>query len=260
MVNLKIATISYLNSIPFVYGLESSEIKNDLILDNPSACAQMLLNDEVDIALVPVDILPLLKNYHIVGNSCIGSNGKVETVCLFSDVPLNQIDTILLDYQSRTSVALVKVLCYQFWNIKPKFIDAKPNYESKIKSNIAGLIIGDRAYDYTKKYRYVYDLSEQWQLYTKLPFVFACWVSTKKLESKLEKEFNQAISFGISNLNKALAQSQDNFETSIDKKQYLTEIISYKFDNDKQQALKLFLSYVNLFSICFFFLFSSHFL
>ena len=196
--NLKIATISYLNSIPFVYGLENSKLRKELYLDTPSVCAQMILNDEVDIALVPIAILPLLKEYHIVGNTCIGSLGKVDTVCLFSDVPLKEIDTILLDYQSRSSVALTRVLCEQFWKINPKFINAKPDYEKNIKLNTAGLIIGDRAYGYTKKYKYVYDLSEQWEQFTKLPFVFACWVSRRKLNSNVEKEFSNALNFGLS--------------------------------------------------------------
>lgn len=244
MTKLKIATISYLNSIPFVYGLENSNLNMDLTLDIPSVCAQKLLDGKVDLALVPVAVLPKLKQYHLVGDTCIGSFGKVETVCLFSDVPLDQIDTILLDYQSRTSVELVKVLCKHFWKINPTFINAKSGYENDISSNIGGLIIGDRAYQYTEKYKYVFDLSEQWQLFTALPFVFACWVSNKKLDSVIEKEFSEALQFGLSNLDKALEQLKDKFDTSIDKKQYLTEVISYKLDQDKEKAMKLFLQYL----------------
>ena len=35
----------------------------DLQLNYPSLCAEKLLNNEVDIALVPVAIIPQLKNY-----------------------------------------------------------------------------------------------------------------------------------------------------------------------------------------------------
>lgn len=244
MTKLKIATISYLNSIPFVYGLENSNINMDLTLGMPSVCAQKLLNKEVDLALVPVAVLPKLKQYHLVGDYCIGSSGKVETVCLFSEVPLDQIDTILLDYQSRTSVELVKVLCKRYWKINPTFIDAKAGYEKKIGANVAGLIIGDRAYQYTNNYKYVFDLSEQWQLFTGLPFVFACWVSINKLDPSVEKEFSKAIDYGLSNLDKALNELKENFDTSIDKKQYLTDVISYKLDKDKVKAMKLFLQYL----------------
>ena len=150
----------------------------------------------------------------------------------------------MLDYQSRSSVALTRVLCEQFWKINPKFINAKPDYEKNIKLNTAGLIIGDRAYGYTKKYKYVYDLSEQWEQFTKLPFVFACWVSRRKLNSNVEKEFSNALNFGLSNLEKALESLQNNFDTSIDKNKYLTEIISYNLDEEKEKAMKLFLSFL----------------
>jgi chorismate dehydratase len=244
MARLKISTISYLNSIPFVYGLENSNIDMDLSLDMPSVCAQKLLDEKVDLALVPIAIIPQLKQYHVVGDTCIGSSGKVDTVCLFSDVPLEQIETIFLDYQSRTSVELVKVLCKHFWKINPKFIHAKAGYENKIGSNISGLIIGDRAYQYANKYEYVFDLSEQWHLFTGLPFVFACWISNKKLDSVIEKEFSKALQYGISNLDKALQELQYKFDTSIDKKHYLTEVISYNLDEDKEKAMKLFLQYL----------------
>jgi chorismate dehydratase len=216
----------------------------DLTLGMPSVCAQKLLNKEVDLALVPVAVLPKLKQYHLVGDSCIGSLGKVETVCLFIEVPLDQIDAILLDYQSRTSVELVKVLCKRYWKINPTFIDAKPGYEKEICANVAGLIIGDRAYQYTNNYEYVFDLSEQWQLFTGLPFIFACWVSINKLDPSVEKEFSKAIDYGLSNLDKALNELKENFDTSIDKKQYLTDVISYKLDKDKVKAMKLFLQYL----------------
>jgi chorismate dehydratase len=163
---------------------------------------------------------------------------------LFSDVPLSEIDTILLDYHSRTSVALIKILCKHFWKINPKFVDAKSGYENKIGSKVAGLIIGDRAYKYTEKYKYVFDLSQQWELFAQLPFVFACWVSINKLDSSIEKEFSKALNYGLSNLDKALNELQTKFDTSIDKKRYLTDVISYKLDQDKEKAMKLFLDYL----------------
>lgn len=244
MANLKIAAISYLNSIPFVYGLKKSNISLDLFLDIPSVCAQKFLNGSVDVALVPVAILPSIDQYHIIGDYCIGANGKVETVCLYSDVPLEKIDTILLDYHSKTSVELVKVLCREYWRISPHFKPTTKNFESKIKSNVAGLIIGDRAYQYNSKFKYVFDLSEQWKEYSNLPFVFACWVSKNKLDYQLEKDFNDAINFGLNNLDLALEENRSNFQTSINKKDYLVNIIDYNFDLKKKEALGLFLSLI----------------
>ena len=244
MSKLKVATISYLNSIPFVYGLENSSLDLDIQLDIPSNCAKKLLEGEVDLALVPVAILPMLREYYIIGESCIGANGKVETVCLYSDVPLNQIDTILLDYHSKTSVQLLKVLCNKYWKINPKFIETSSGFEQKINGKIAGLIIGDRAYNYHNQYKNMFDLSEHWKQFTGLPFVFACWVSKTKFSDEIVSQFDKAIKYGLNNLDAALEKKSKQFNTTIDKKKYLTEIISYQLSQKKKEALNLFLSFI----------------
>ena len=121
MVNYKISVISYLNSIPFVYGLNCSTISKslNLQLDYPSVCADKLINNVVDIGLVPVVILKDYPSFKIISKYCIGANGDVDTVCLFSNVPIHDIKKIYLDYQSRTSVELLKILCREYWKITP---------------------------------------------------------------------------------------------------------------------------------------------
>ena len=242
---MKVCSVSYLNSIPFVYGLENHNIGVDLSSDIPSKCAKKLQDGVVDIALVPVAIIPTLDNPTIISPYCISSDGAVETVCLFSEVPLENINTILLDYHSKTSNALVQLLSQRFWNIKPQFIDSLTNFEAQIKDTTAGVIIGDRAYDYRDKYPYVYDLSEEWKKFTGLPFVFACWVSNVPVDPSFEAAFSSALHYGISNLKLALAEKAQQFDTSIDKWNYLTEVISYDLSEDKRKAMKMFLELIS---------------
>ena len=118
---IKISAVSYLNSKPFLYGLEQSYVRGkiDISLDTPAQAAEKLLNDEVEISLVPVAIIPQLENPVIISPYCIGADGKVATVCLFSNVPVEEIKTVHLDYQSRTSVQLVRVLFREFWTMYP---------------------------------------------------------------------------------------------------------------------------------------------
>src|SRR5437867_12268285 len=87
---IKVSCVSYLNSQPFIYGLKNNSIINeiDLSLDVPSVCAEKLRSGSVDIGLVPVAVIPQLKESHIISDYCIGADGKVETVLLLSDVPL----------------------------------------------------------------------------------------------------------------------------------------------------------------------------
>ncbi len=112
-----VSAVSYINTKPFLHGLELSSVRNKILLtqETPAQCAQKLLSNEIDIGLVPVAVIPLLKNPQIVSPFCIGSNGVVKTVCLFSEVPLEEINTIYLDYQSRTSVLLVQLLMKEYW-------------------------------------------------------------------------------------------------------------------------------------------------
>src|ERR1039458_6553628 len=102
---IKISVVSYLNSKPFIYGLQHSTFLNeiDLQLDIPSVCAQKLIDGQVDIGLIPVAALPQLKDPYIITDYCIGAEGKVASVMLYSNVPLHEITAILLDYQSKTS-------------------------------------------------------------------------------------------------------------------------------------------------------------
>lgn len=242
---MRVYSISYLNSIPFVFGLEQSKLDISLSLDIPSQCAEKLQSKEADLALVPVAIIPTLDQAHIVSPFCISSDGMVQTVCLFSDVPLEEIDVILLDYHSKTSNALVQLLCEHYWKISPDFIDAKEFFEDNIKGKTAGVIIGDRAYQYRHTFKYNYDLSEEWKKYSGLPFVFACWISTKPLSADFEQEFSAALKYGISNMEVALAMKSVQFDTSIDKHNYLTEVISYDLNNDKRKSMKLFLDLIS---------------
>ena len=86
--------------MPYKWALKRSDLldKIDLQEDIPSICAQKLKFGQVDIALVPVALLPELNSYFIETDFCISADGKVDSVKLYSEVPLNKIKTIILDY------------------------------------------------------------------------------------------------------------------------------------------------------------------
>ncbi|MEC8610779.1 MAG: menaquinone biosynthesis protein [Bacteroidota bacterium] len=241
---MKVCSISYLNSIPFVYGLEHSNLNIQLTREIPSECANKLLNNMVDIALVPIAIIPQLPNFKIISSYGIASNGAVDTVCLFSQRPLNEIETIILDYHSRTSNELVKLLCSHYWKINPKFTHSDSEFSNQINDSTAGLIIGDRAYQFRSQFSYVYDLSEEWKKWTELPFVFACWVANKPVKKEFEDAFCEALEFGVSNLSQAISSMGHSFHTTINKKHYLTQVIDYHLDDEKRKAMNCYLAFI----------------
>ena len=115
-------------------------------LEYPSKCADLIKSGEVDLGLIPIIELVDMTYSEIIGKYCIGAEGKVKTVMLFSNCPLNEISSISLDYQSRTSVMLVKILANNFWKIDVKFSHADKDYINGISKNNAGLVIGDRTF------------------------------------------------------------------------------------------------------------------
>ena len=74
-----------------------------------------------------------------------------------------------MDYQSRTSVALLKILLAEHWKIKPSFTAAVKGFEEQIKGTTAGLVIGDRAFAQRQRSKYIYDLADAWKQMTGLP-------------------------------------------------------------------------------------------
>lgn len=217
----------------------------DLQRDIPSECARKLINNEVDLGLVPIAVIPQINNAQIVSNYCIGAIGKVKSVLLVSDVPLEEIESIYLDYHSRTSVRLCQLLSEEYWKISPNFVKTKPGFEVQIKGKIAGVIIGDRTFNLPKQFNYVYDLSEEWMKWQKLPFVFAAWVSNKPLDKQFLQKFNQVLKLGVNNIEKAVAKYQIDLISQSAQIEYLNNDISYNLDESKRKGLELFLNNID---------------
>ena len=240
---IRVGAVSYLNTKPLLHAFSNGFTipGMDLVEDYPARIAAMLLNDEIDIGLVPVAIIPKLKEYHIVTDYCIGAIKEVASVCIFSEVPLQEIKTVILDYQSRTSVALAKILLEKYWKLKVTFSEAKENFRSEIKETTAAVVIGDRAFEQRKIAAYNYDLAAAWIDFTGLPFVFAAWVANKKLPEGFIKQFNEANKIGLQNLDAVIAE---NSSPNYDLKTYYTENISYDLTNEKRNGLEKFLEFL----------------
>ena len=234
--------MSYLNTKPLLYGIKKNSVLNEieLIEDYPSKIAQMLIDDEVDIGLIPVAATLRLNEWYINSDYCIGSVGAVASVCIFSEVPIHEIEKIYLDYQSRTSVNLAKILLKEYWKKEVEIIDATgEDYRGNLTGTTAGVVIGDRALEQRHKSKYIYDLGEAWKNHTGLPFVFAAWIANKKLPENFVKAFNEANALGLNNIDEVVAE---NHLEHFDLHRYYTNCISYNLDDEKKKGLELFLS------------------
>src|SRR5204863_1496066 len=190
--------------------------------------------------LVPVATTLRLKEWFIHSNYCIGSDGVVASVCIFSEVPMEKIKTVYLDYQSKTSVNLAKILLKEFWKKDVEFIDATgEDFRDQIKGGTAGVVIGDRALEQRKSSKYIYDLGEAWKAHTGLPFVFAAWIANKQLPATFIQEFTGATAYGLHHLDEVIAE---NPYDKYDLKKYYTENISFDLTEEKRKGMELFLN------------------
>ena len=243
---IRVGVVNYLNTKPLLYGLQRAPVSDliELVEDYPARLAQMLIDDEIDIGLVPVTVIPLLPEYYIIGNYCIGTEGEIASVALFSEVRMSEIKKVYLDYQSRTSVDLLHYLMKEYWGISPEILQAQDEtYRKEIKGDTAGLVIGDRAFEQRKISTFIYDLGSEWRSITGLPFVFAAWVSKKKLSDDFILLFDEANAMGVQRIDE-IAEETD-FDL-YDLKKYYNLHVSYKLDEMKKKGMELFLRVISM--------------
>jgi chorismate dehydratase len=203
MEKIRISAVKYANTYPFLWGFKESGFDRTVILetDHPVQCAAKLISGKVDIGLVPVAALPQVKQYRVIGDYCIGANGKVRTVMLLSNCPFSHVKTINLDYRSMSSVNLTKVLARHMWHREFRWVNTSEKFDfMHIGADEAVVLIGDQCFESESNYDFGIDLAGEWKKYTGLPFVFACWTANRGLEDNFIKDFNLALSIKLPKL------------------------------------------------------------
>jgi chorismate dehydratase len=241
---IRIGAVSYLNTKPLLFGLNKDHFSYpfQLTLDYPANLVKAIQEDSIDIGLLPVAAILQLDNFQVVSKYCIGALGEVASVCLYSNVPIEKVKKVKLDYQSRTSVLLCKLLLKDFYKLPVEFVAADNDQELlDFNEDSASLIIGDRALRLNGKTRYRYDLAAAWKEMTGLPFVFAVWVSKKNMPVEFIQAFDEAVGLGVNNLDQVVDEIG---LIDIDLETYYKKNISYTFDEQKKQGMELYLEKV----------------
>lgn len=174
---VRLGAVGYLNARPLTWALDRAPDRWHLRYDVPSVCASLLHAGEVDLGLIPSVEYLQAPDYRFVPGVGIGSRGPVRSVALFTRVPLRAIRAVALDTSSRTSVALIKVLCRHRFRIEPEFVPHGPDLETMTRSADAALLIGDPALDADERVLGLekIDLGDEWTAMTGLPFIYAAW-------------------------------------------------------------------------------------
>ena len=246
MPNLRISASSYSNTAPliwsFLYGANRGKI--EIILDTaPARSAELLAQNRVHAALVPVIEYQRIENVLLVPNVCVGAKERVRSVCLVTGgKDLRDVKRVALDISSKTSVALTKIIFREFYEYEPAYKNAEPNLSEMLSGSDCALLIGDPALTIDEKIYRKFDLAEVWKSFTNYGFVFAMWMANAENAEIAKKiDFAAARDEGLTHLDEIVS----NYEPEIplvreDFKKYLSENISYSIDENMQKGLGLY--------------------
>jgi chorismate dehydratase len=238
MNKIRVSAVSYTNTYPFLNGIRKSKVMEqiDLSVDYPSACAQKVIDDQADIGIIPTAALLSLPEYYINTDFCIGTEGAVDSVFIFANKPIEEVRTLRLDKQSRTSNGLARILIKNYWKQEVElFTDESVEPDAYV-------LIGDRTFGKKNAVPYVYDLGKEWFNFTGLPFAFALWVSNKKLPTTFVEQFNEALAYGVEHATDVIAGLPE-FE-GFDYTKYLTQHLNFHLTDKKREAVQLYLRYL----------------
>jgi chorismate dehydratase len=192
----RIASVSFLNAWPLVDALD--ELASDrvrVISAVPSVLPELLHADEADAALIPVVEYFRGAGESLVPGVGIAADGPVESVKLFSRVAPTEIRNVAVDRGSRTSVALLRILFADLYDVQPDFMVLEPHVDTLLDDHEAALVIGDRCFAAERRFReegrndiHTVDLAGTWREMTGLPFVFAVWALGKRFAARASSE------------------------------------------------------------------------
>jgi chorismate dehydratase len=246
---VRLGAVGYLNARPLVYGLDRSP-RFAVRYDVPSECARLLHAHDIDVGLIPS--IEYLRGgpYRIAPDLAIASRGPVASVAIYTTRPMADVQSIALDTSSRTSVALVSVLCARRFTIKPRLESRGPNLEDMLAHCDAALIIGDNALFQSaiasrRSPIEKVDLGEAWTDLTGLPFVWAFWAGRPDaLDADDIAALQRARDDGVRRpeelAREYLADTPERQETGA---RYLRQNIKYYLGGDERAGLEAFYRY-----------------
>ena len=179
---IKAARIPNLECEAFYFDMERRGI--ELRNMEPNAVADALEQGEIDAGPVSlVDAFRLRPMAVLVSGFCVASVARAVSSVLFSKVPIGALSggRIALGDGDATSVSLLQVLLTLKHEVRREiFVDQQSEHD-------AVLLTGNPALRGRRRLRgfpHRYDLGEEWQAWTGLPFVFSRWMASAEMERR----------------------------------------------------------------------------
>jgi chorismate dehydratase len=244
---LRIGAVGYLNARPLTWALDRDPSRWRVRYDLPSVCAGLLHAGEVDLGLVPSVEYLRSPDYRIVPGVGVGSRGAIASVALYTTRPVTEVRSIALDTSSRTSVALIQVLCHHHFRIRPDFISHGPDLGAMVRAADAALLIGDPAFDaqHDALGLQKVDLGEEWTRMSGLPFIYAAWTGRAGAADAADvSALQEAQAEGV-RASEAIAAEYGRGDAGRTARAaaYLRDNVKYGIGPDETTGLQLFLDY-----------------
>ena len=271
MSKLRISVVEYLNTAPLVWGFTDGPLQGryDLSFTVPSLCAEALGRGEADVAIIPAIEYQRMEDVVALPGMSVAARGEVRSILVIARKPIEQARRIALDRGSRSSAALVRLLCAGRWGIAPEFIEAAPDPVAMLAEADAALLIGDLALRLSLKVDalaakkpgeycctgdasappvpgvdalYVYDVAYQWREMTGRPCVLALWVARRESATPaVVADFLASKEYGlarIAEIAEAAALKLDLPAPALET--YLRENIDFSLDEENLGGLELY--------------------
>jgi chorismate dehydratase len=244
---IRIGAVSYLNTRPLVFGMAQGlgVERIELTYDVPSVLACRMAAEELDVALLPTIELAHIPDLAVVSGLAIGSKGNCRSVLLVARKSLDEIRSVALDPESRTSNALAQILCAGYWGISPNFAIGPCDLDTALREHDAVVRIGDKAlFEPLPAGTVAYDLGGAWTAYTGLPFIFAVWASRF---GAMDRDLYETLHASRRSGTKMLKEIADDYTWNGNQYPqisltYLQDAMRYRLGSEEVRGLQRFLS------------------
>ncbi|GAB4339272.1 MAG: menaquinone biosynthesis protein [Candidatus Abyssubacteria bacterium] len=241
---LRVGAVPFLNGRPLVRFLDpSSPPPTRLTLEVPSLLTEMMKNQKLDVALLPTIEYFRARTYRIIPGISISADGEVQSVRIYSKVPIGDIRSVALDNSSRTSVALARIILKRKLATMPLITGCSPQASLDDLDVDAMLLIGDPAMKFRSKMPvHILDLGQAWKELTCLPFVYAMWVVRDRVEVReLAAKLSNARERGLASLEDISREASSETGLAPDVcLLYLRDVMHYGLGSREIEALTTF--------------------
>lgn len=243
---LRISFIEFLNAVPLGWGFLHGSFRGryDVWRQTPAECADSLREGRVDVGLIPIVEYQRIPGLQVVPDLAIASRNEVRSVLFLTRKPLDRIRRVAVDPRSRTSVALLQILFWEFLGRQGvEIVPEEPNVELMLRDYDGALVIGNSALRIPMLEGVMtHDLAAEWNRFTGLPFVFACWTVRSGLDLHEEVEvFGKSLQEGLANIPLIAEWYSSRLGLPAEEiRRYLTRNLSYSLDETAEAGAREF--------------------